>query len=71
MGNDNIAFLFDTFYDRRNAMLFETNPLGARMDGQLTNERNSMDFNPVWTVRTGGFEEGWTVEAAVPFKSLH
>ena len=70
MGNDNIAFLFDTFYDRRNAMLFETNPLGARMDGQLTNERNSTDFNPIWTVRTGRFDEGWTVEAAVPFKSL-
>ena len=70
MGNDNVAFLFDTFYDRRNAMLFETNPLGARMDGQLTNERNSTDFNPIWTVRTGRFEGGWTVEAAVPFKSL-
>jgi len=70
MGNDNIAFLLDTFYDRRNAMLFETNPLGGRMDGQLTNERPTMDFNPVWEVRTGRFEGGWTVEAAVPFKSL-
>ncbi|HEY7446128.1 MAG TPA: DUF5916 domain-containing protein [Vicinamibacterales bacterium] len=70
MGNDNIAFLLDTFYDRRNAMLFETNPLGARMDGQLTNERNSTDFNPIWTVKTGRFDGGWTVEAAVPFKSL-
>jgi hypothetical protein len=70
MGNDNIAFLLDTFYDRRNAMLFETNPLGGRMDGQLTNERPNMDFNPVWEVRTGRFEGGWTVEAAVPFKSL-
>lgn len=70
MGNDNIAFLLDTFYDRRNAMLFETNPLGGRMDGQLTNERPTMDFNPVWDVKTGRFEGGWTVEAAVPFKSL-
>jgi hypothetical protein len=70
MGNDNIAFLLDTFYDRRNAMLFEANPLGARADGQLTNERNSTDFNPIWTVKTGRFDGGWTVEAAVPFKSL-
>jgi glyoxylase-like metal-dependent hydrolase (beta-lactamase superfamily II) len=70
MGNDNIAFLLDTFYDRRNAMLFETNPLGARMDGQLTNERPTMDLNPVWQVKTGRFDGWWTVEAAVPFKSL-
>ena len=70
MGNDNIAFLLDTFYDRRNAMLFETNPLGARMDGQVTNERSNIDFNPIWSVKTGRFDGGWTVEAAVPFKSL-
>jgi hypothetical protein len=71
MGNDNIAFLFDTFYDRRNAFLFEINPLGGRFDGQVTNEsNNNSDWNPVWEVKTGRFEQGWTLEAAIPFKSL-
>jgi hypothetical protein len=69
--NENFAVLFDTFYDRRNGVLFQTNPLGARADAELTNEGNpNVDWNPVWTVRTGRFEGGWTVELAVPFKSL-
>ena len=71
MGNDNVAFLFDTFHDRRNAFLFEVNPLGGRFDGQVTNEsQNNSDWNPVWDVRTGRFDRGWTLEAAIPFKSL-
>ena len=71
MGNDNIAFLFDTFYNRRDSFLFEINPLGGRFDGQVTNEsQNNADWNPVWELQTGRFDQGWTVEAAIPFKSL-
>ncbi len=69
--NDQIAFTFDTFYDRRNGVFFEVSAAGGRMDGQFTNERSpNMDWNPIWEVKTGRFEGGWTVEAAVPFKSL-
>src|SRR4051812_26558990 len=70
--NDAVAFSFDTFYDRRNGYTFNVNPLGGRMDGQNTNEAASYnpDWNPVWKVETGKFENGWTVEAEVPFKSL-
>lgn len=69
--NDNIAWTFDTFNDRRNGILLEANPLGGRVDGQTTNEENTnLDWNPVWSVEVERFEGGWTVEAAVPFKSL-
>ena len=69
--NENIAFLLDTFYDRRNGILFDFNAIGGRMDGQVTNERSyNRDWNPVWELRTGRFEHGWTFEATVPFKSL-
>ena len=69
--NEFIDFLFDTFYDRRNAVEFTVNPLGGRMDGQITDERSyNLDWNPIWEVRTGRFENGWTFEAAIPFKSL-
>ena len=45
---------FDTFHDRRNAILFEVNPLGGRTDGQITNERQyNADWNPVWDVAAG------------------
>ena len=68
---DCIGFSLDTFYDRRNAFQFEVNPLGARTDGQSTNERQySADWNPVWDLAVGRFEGGWTIEAAIPFKSL-
>jgi hypothetical protein len=70
-GNDHIAFMFDTFYDRRNSVLFEFNPIGGRLDGQVTNEREfNGDWNPIWDLEPGRFEGGWTIEVAVPFKSL-
>ena len=66
-----IGFSLDTFYDRRNAFQFEVNPLGARTDGQSTNERQySADWNPVWDLAVGRFNGGWVMEAAIPFKSL-
>jgi hypothetical protein len=34
-GNDNLGFIFDTFYDRRNSAFFTVNPLGGRSDGQV------------------------------------
>lgn len=69
--NENFAFLIDTFYDRRNGVLFQVNPIGGRMDGQITDERNwNGDWNPIWNVQPGRFEGGWTFEAAIPFRSL-
>ena len=69
--NDNVAFIIDTFYDRRNGVEFVVNPAGGRMDGQITNERfYNGDWNPIWDVAVGRFDGGWTVETAIPFKSL-
>ena len=69
--NDTFAVILDTFYDRRNAVAFYTNPLGAIADFALTNEGNpNSDWNPVWDVRTGRFDGGWTVEMEIPFRSL-
>ena len=69
--NDAFTVFFDTFYDRRNGFNFSTNPLGGFNDTQFTNEGNpNQDWNPVWDVRTGRFEGGWTVEMEIPFKSL-
>jgi hypothetical protein len=69
--NDTFWVAFDTFNDRRNGIAFYTNPLGALGDFQITNEGNpNGDWNPVWDVRTGRFEGGWTVEMEIPFKSV-
>ena len=69
--NDSFWVAFDTFYDRRNGVAFYTNSLGALGDFGITNEGNpNGDWNPVWDVRVGRFEGGWTVEMEIPFKSL-
>ena len=69
--NDHFGFMIDTFHDRRNGYVFYSNPVGGRIDLSEADEGNSNgDWNPVWTVRTGRFEGGWTIEMAVPFKSI-
>ncbi len=69
--NDHFLVLFDTFYDRRNGVAFQTTPLGALSDFAITNEGSyNGDWNPIWDVRTGRFDGGWTAEMEIPFKSL-
>jgi hypothetical protein len=69
--NDNIGLSFDTYYDRRNGYFFYTNPLGALVDIQFTNEGSpNFDWNTVFDIRTGRFEGGWTAEIRIPFKSI-
>ncbi len=69
--NDHFGVMFDTFYDRRSGFLFYTNPLGALADYSVVDEGGSnTDWNPVWSSHTGRFEGGWTVEMAIPFKTL-
>ena len=69
--DDGFWVAFDTFHDRRNGVAFYTNPLGAIGDFAITNEGNpNGNWNPVWDLRTGRFEGGWTVEMEIPFKSL-
>ncbi len=69
--NDHFGVAFDTFHDGRNGYFFYANPLGARADSHMTDEtNNNADWNPVWDARTGRFEHGWTLEMAIPFKSL-
>ena len=70
-GNDIVVFVFDTFNDRRSSVSFTVNAVGGRSDGQVINERQyNGDWNPVWELKTGRFDGGWTMEGAVPFKSL-
>ena len=69
--NDTFAVLFDTFHDRRNGFLFYANPIGGFADSQITDEGPpNVDWNTVWDVKTADFDGGWTIEMAIPFKSL-
>jgi hypothetical protein len=71
LADDNVTFFFDTFRDLRNGLEFSVNAVGGRIDGQTTGERQwSGDWNTIWDVQVGRFDGGWTVEVAIPFKSL-
>ena len=49
-----------------------TNRAGARSDQQVANEGREINasWDAVWFVRHAGMPDGWTVEMAIPFKSL-
>jgi len=69
--NDNIHIVLDTFFDRRSALAFQTNALGALGDQEVSDERTSNpDWNTVWDVKSARIDEGWSVEIVIPFKSL-
>jgi len=70
--NDDFGVAFDTFYDRQTGFLFYTTPIGALGDCQVGEApgATNCDYNPVWDVRTGRFEGGWTLEIKIPFKTI-
>src|SRR5712671_308128 len=69
--DDYVGILFDTFHDHRKAYAFDFNPLGVQADGVWTDGQNE-DFNPDIVMESKGMvtADGWTVEVAIPFKSL-
>jgi hypothetical protein len=69
---DVVSVVLDTFLDGRNAFTFATNPGGAMSDGQSHDDgrQQNTDWNGVWTVRTGRVGGGWTMEMAIPFRTL-
>ena len=69
-GSDSVALALDTFYDRRNGVAWGVSAGGGVNDGQITNGAFNSDWNPVYDFAVGRFESGWTIELAVPFKTL-
>ena len=70
--NQNLTIALDTFNDKRNSVFFQTSPLGAQRDQAVTDDGASSDsnWNAVWDVRTQRFDQGWSAEFAIPFRSL-
>ncbi len=70
--DDRIAFVLDTYHDRRNAYFFATNPNGAREDGLVTEEGDpSLDWDTVWDVRVRRTPEGWDALFRIPYTALN
>ncbi|MEM1095159.1 MAG: DUF5916 domain-containing protein [Bacteroidota bacterium] len=73
-GNDDHIFIgLDTYRDGRNAYLFEMNALGTQDDALVTDEDigfESFSWDAVFYSETVIDENGWTLEAAIPFNQL-
>jgi hypothetical protein len=69
--DDFIRFIIGPFFDRRNGYLFEMNALGARGDGLIEdNDDLRRDWDGIWIGRASIDEAGWSIEAAIPFKTI-
>ncbi|MDQ3042889.1 MAG: carbohydrate binding family 9 domain-containing protein, partial [Acidobacteriota bacterium] len=70
--NDDYVLLYlDTFNDQRQAYVVFFNPLGIQADGTYTEGRGE-DYSVDLVMESKGVltEDGFTIEAAIPFKSL-
>ena len=71
--DDVFGIMIDTFHDRRNAFYFETNPNGARGDALVYDEGRtvSFDWDGIWEVAAQRTADGWSLEIAIPFRTLN
>ncbi len=69
--DDYVGLFFDTFNDRRKAYEMNFNPLGVQADGLMDADGNE-DFTVDIVMESKGIltGDGYTVEVAIPFKSL-
>jgi uncharacterized protein DUF5916 len=81
--DDHFEILIDSNNDRRDAYLFEINPLGTQNDGLIVDEfgakgtpgQGDLDFDSgwdgVWTSEARITSDGWTATVEVPFSTLN
>lgn len=74
-GNDMITFNFDTFQDQTNAFSFGLNPYGVQREGLIANggalqEDFDLSWDNKWYTAAKIYDSYWTVEVAIPFKTL-
>lgn len=69
--DDRIVVILDPFHSGRGAYRFETNANGVRHDALYDSVSS---FEAAWTAiyesKAAMFDQGWTMEMAIPFKSL-
>ena len=70
--DDCVGFGLDTFFDRRTAYYFFTNPLGTQQDGRLSENGRSGDdtWDGEWRSAAVRTAEGWTAEIEIPLSTI-
>lgn len=70
--DDRLTIVLDPFFDHRNGFFFQVNAAGARADGQVSNNAESLnrDWDGIWNAAARITNDGWVVEIEIPFKTL-
>ncbi|MEL7223106.1 MAG: DUF5916 domain-containing protein, partial [Bacteroidota bacterium] len=71
---DGVAIILDPVNEASNGFMFGVNPLGVQMEALLGGGSGDGNFNSdwdnIWRAETAQYEDHWTVEMAIPFKTL-
>jgi hypothetical protein len=72
---DGITLLIDPFQDNTNAFQFGVNPYGVQREGLITNggqrpDDLSLSWDNKWYAAAKQYEDYWTAEMAIPFKTI-
>ena len=70
--DDRLTIVLDPFFDHRNGFFFQVNAAGARADGQVSNNAESLsrDWDGIWNAVARITNDGWIAEIEIPFKTL-
>ncbi len=69
LDDDHVRILLDTFDDQRRAYEFRVNPLGVQMDALFAG-RSDFSWDGIWDSDGRITEDGYVVEASIPFETL-
>lgn len=68
---DLFAVIIDPFADGQNAFSFAVSPLGVQREGLISNGNSfSTDWDNKWFSIVKNYDDYWTVEMAIPFKTI-
>jgi hypothetical protein len=77
--DDYFEIIIDSAHDRRNAYVFQINPLGTQRDALVTEEQitdsslgdGDSGWDGIWVSEARITEHGWTATVAIPFATLN
>jgi hypothetical protein len=69
--DDNFGVILDPFHDRRSGYRFQVNANGVRAEAIFQNvTQTQSNWQGIWQAEARIVEDGWTVEMAIPYKTL-
>lgn len=69
--DDRFQWTIDTFLDGRSGYFFEMNPSGLMGDALIGVNGSNRQWDGIWDARVHHSSIGWTIEIAIPFRTLN